>query len=194
MRYVYLLGFLLCGSAHAEANLKTYETYLNNARTLSADFHQRDQRGDVANGKFYLSRPGKMRFVYEKPATQTIVADGQWIIHQDKVNKEITSLAIDETPAAFFLRDRVSFQNGVTVTGVENRDNMIAITLVRNDDRDSGSLTLVFQQKPVALLSWHVIDAQENKTSVQLSNIKTNIPLKKELFVFNEKQLPQDSK
>ena len=51
--------------AQFESDLSQIELYLNNIKNLSAKFVQETSDGNIAEGKFFLSRPGKMRIEYE---------------------------------------------------------------------------------------------------------------------------------
>ena len=54
------------------------ESYLNSLKTLKANFTQMAQWNQTnVTGDFYLSRPGKLRFDYDPPVEDFIVADGK---------------------------------------------------------------------------------------------------------------------
>ncbi|CAN5222270.1 outer membrane lipoprotein chaperone LolA [soil metagenome] len=60
--------------------------------------------GSRTSGQFAFSRPGKFRWVYEKPYEQTLVADGDklWIYDKDLNQVTVRTLgsALGESPAA----------------------------------------------------------------------------------------------
>ncbi|MEJ2691973.1 MAG: outer-membrane lipoprotein carrier protein LolA, partial [Candidatus Thiodiazotropha sp.] len=88
MRFIYLpLSLLLICAAPtlwAESGLRQLNAFLQELNTLQAGFRQTVQPTDddnvyTSSGVFYLKRPGQLRWEYEDPATQVIVADGKRI-------------------------------------------------------------------------------------------------------------------
>ena len=53
---------------------------------------------------------------------------------------------------------------------------------------ETGSITLVFSDKPLVLKKWIVIDAQNIKTTVNLNGIETGVKLDPKLFTFSPEQ------
>ncbi|MBN9413263.1 MAG: outer membrane lipoprotein carrier protein LolA [Candidatus Paracaedimonas acanthamoebae] len=173
------------GESSAPA-LKMVETYLNEARTFTADFEQIDNAGKLSHGKFYLSRPGKLRLQYTDPTPLTIVADGQFLIHHDSSTRETTTMALSETPAEFILRENIRFDEGIKVTQFQEEKNTYKVTLARSAVAETGTLTLKFSKKPLKLVQWIVIDSQGLDTTVNLTNLKTNVPIDQKSFIFQE--------
>lgn len=65
------------------AELKRVENYLNSISTIVADFTQVAPDGTLASGKFYLKRPGKMRWQYEPPTPVLIILNDWHFIYYD---------------------------------------------------------------------------------------------------------------
>ncbi|MEE8270591.1 MAG: outer membrane lipoprotein carrier protein LolA, partial [Alphaproteobacteria bacterium] len=59
--------------------IRRIETYLNGLSTVQARFTQISEVGGVAQGTFYLSRPGRMRIEYDPPIPYLYIADGIWL-------------------------------------------------------------------------------------------------------------------
>ncbi len=182
-----LMAFNLNAQSHpSQQALTTLETYLNNCLTLTADFEQIDNNGKLSHGKFYLSRPGKLRLQYIDPTPLKIISDGEFLIHHDPSTKEMTTMAISETPAEFILRQHIRFDEGVKVIHFEEEGNIYKVKLARNKAAETGTLTLKFSKNPLKLVQWIVIDSQGLDTTVNLMNLKTNIPVDPNLFIFQE--------
>lgn len=185
------LSFCLKGAMAFEGTQK-YENYLNSLQTLSGDFTQTNSRGQSSQGKIQISRPGKMRLTYAPPSALLIVADGKWLITYDKQADDVNYVSLENTPAAFILRPQVRFSGDVAITNVIPKDdNTTEISLVRRDDPDSGYITLVFEDNPVSLKEWSVMDAQGITTRVVLSNIQSNVQLPAGLFHIESPDLIQ---
>lgn len=169
-----------------------YENYLNELKTLMGDFTQTDSRGQTAQGKIQISRPGKMRLSYNPPSSLLIVADGKWLITKDTQADEVNYVSLENTPAAFILRPHVRFSGDVAITNITPKDNNTTeISLVRMEDSDAGYITLVFEDSPISLKEWRVVDAQGITTRVVLSNVQSNVQLPAGLFHIERPNLIQ---
>jgi len=58
------------------AAIQRANAWLNANKTMVGDFSQSGADGKQTTGKFYVDRPGKMRFTYASPATLDVIADG----------------------------------------------------------------------------------------------------------------------
>lgn len=180
--FFFSVGSIVSAQGEQRELLKSIESYLNSHKTWVADFQQLNHNGDLFTGKFYLSRPGKMRFSYTNPKTQQMIADGMWLVHYDASTEEKTFLALNETPAEFILRDPITFKEGVDVTSIEEKGAVIKVTLRKSDEPEIGTLTLTFNKNPLRLIQWIVVDSQRLKTVVNLENLKTEVALDPTLF------------
>jgi outer membrane lipoprotein-sorting protein len=168
------------------ADIARVETYLNGIRTLSARFMQVSDSGGTAEGKLYLSRPGKLRLEYDPPVPILMVANGGFLIHYDKQLKSVTHLPIDSTPAGLLVRDHVALSGDVTVSAVERGPGSLRVSLLQTKDPNAGRITLVFGERPFALSNWQVVDAQGNVTRVALIDPRVGVPLDSSLFRFTD--------
>ena len=98
--------------AHADG-LKSLESFMKATQTGRADFTQtvtsppkegQTARTKTSSGNFAFQRPGRFKFVYQKPFEQTIVADGQslWLYDADlnQVTQRAQAQVLGSTPAA----------------------------------------------------------------------------------------------
>lgn len=161
--------------------------YLNAEKTWKAQFDQLSPSGALSEGIFYLSRPGHLRFEYTKPEDQLMIADGKWLIHYDKSADEETHLALAETPAELLLRDPVRFDDAsVKVVRLSQEGKIVRLELQRVGQEDAGSLTLVFNVDPLRLVQWVVVDAQKQRTVLNLKSLDRGVTLDPKLFVFTK--------
>lgn len=102
---VVVAALALTGTAVAQtpANALTdFKSYTRDLTSLSGSFTQevRDKNGRVSRqsvGSFAIARPGKFRFVYEKPYKQTIVSDGTTVWLHDEDLNQVTIKKLGET-------------------------------------------------------------------------------------------------
>ncbi|HYH22358.1 MAG TPA: outer membrane lipoprotein carrier protein LolA [Azospirillum sp.] len=171
-------------SAEDRAAVAQAEQALNAIHTLQSRFVQLNPDGRQASGTFYLSRPGKMRLEYDAPVKDFIVADGLFLFYWDSEMKQQSSTPIGSTLADFILRPDIKLSGDVTVTDVFRAQGVLEITLVETKDPRKGSLTLVFEDRPLQLRKWRVLDAQGLTTEVALLNPRVGVQLPSDLFYF----------
>jgi outer membrane lipoprotein-sorting protein len=155
------------------AELQRIAGYLNGIRTMTARFQQTAANGGVSGGRLWVSRPGRMRFEYERPATLALLADAGFVYQWDKELKQTTKIELRSTPAWFILKDPVNFGPDV-----------IRVTVVEAAHPDLGSLTMVFTENPLSLRQWTVVDQQGRRTTVSLSDVQTGVALDPRLFQY----------
>ncbi len=170
------------------ADLTRVEEYLRGIETLRSKFLQVVESGETVQGTFYLSRPGRMRIDYDPPVQNFIVADGKFVFFWDAELKQQSNAPIGSTLADFILRPDLKLAGDVTVTDVERQAGVLEVTLVQTKDPGLGRLTLVFEDQPLRLRKWRVVDAQGQTTEVALLNPEAGVPLKDDLFYFREPQ------
>ncbi|HZS84361.1 MAG TPA: outer membrane lipoprotein carrier protein LolA [Stellaceae bacterium] len=171
-------------SPQDRADIQRIEQFLNGVHTMTARFQQFSQDGGTASGSVYLSRPGRMRFEYDKPSPILIVADGTFVVYLDYSLKTSAYLPIGSTPAWFLLRDHISLSDGVTVTRFERGPDVLRVSLVETKSPENGTLTLVFSDHPLQLRQWTIVDQEGKTTTVSLSDVRYGVPLNPNLFTF----------
>ena len=197
MRKVILLFLLLLAPsvAHAQAvsatlstkdhaDVARIEAYLNNLKNIAATFLQVDEAGGFLRGDIAIQRPGKMKVTYAPPNKDFIVADGNMVhIWNDDLQAQ-TNVEEDASLASFILRDPVKLSGDVVVTKFKRAPAKLEVTLVEAEDPASGELTLVFEDNPLQLRQWRVLDPQGHVTGVSLENIREDVTFAPKTFTF----------
>ncbi len=181
-------------SAQDRADMQRVEQYLNDIHTMTARFQQVSDNGGSAGGALSVSRPGRMRFEYDKPTPILLIADGTFVVYIDYSLKETTYLPIGSTPAWFLLRDKISLNDGITVTKFERGPGVLRLSVVENKSPENGTLTLVFSDRPLELKQWTIVDQQGNSTTVALSGLQSGMTLDPQLFTFVDPKKKGDPK
>ena len=171
-------------SPEEQVLVQSIEDYLNGITTLESRFVQISANGGFARGKFYLQRPGRMRFEYDPPAPYLLVADGVWFIYVDKELEQVTYLPLKKTPADLLLRENFSFAADLVITGLDRTAGTVHVTVVDSTEPDSGQVTLSFNEKPLLLKSWIVRDQQGQRVQVTLTESRFGMKLDRALFSY----------
>lgn len=163
------------------------ESYFANLKTVQARFIQTAPDGTQSRGDFYLSRPGKLRFEYDKPSKDFVVADGLFIYFYDGELKQQSNAPISQTLADFLLRKNIALKQDLKVTNIMRGGGLLQMTVVQAASPASGSITLGFTETPaLQLKKWRVKDAQGAITEIELYDVQKDVALKPDLFVYRD--------
>jgi len=167
------------------ADLQRIAAYLSSIRTMYARFQQVSGGGGTATGQLWMARPGRMRFEYDPPSPILLLADMFYVYYVDKELAEMSKVGLKSTPAWLLLRDPITFSD-LVVTRFDRGANALRVTVVEKAEPDSGSLTMVFSDQPLAFRQWTIVDQQRKATTVSLSNAQFGIALDPKLFVYQD--------
>lgn len=180
---------LLSPNAHAAVNaaeLTRISNYLNGIGTMEGNFTQIGPDGDVSEGKFYMRRPGRIRFEYQLPNPTLLVADGFWVGVYDTQDNTLDRFPLSETPLDLLLRRRVDLKSEGAIESIESSGGKLRVRAVDPAAPRQGSITMVFNDNPLELVQWVVTDAQGLTTTVALSDVRRNVDLDPRLFFIEE--------
>ena len=171
--------------------LQRIEVYLNEMKTLRADFLQVSSNGAVATGKLLLQRPGKIRFEYDPPSPIMLIADGYFLRYVDKDLEQVTHIWLEDTPIGFLLEDDLKLSGSITVTKFSRNANLLTATLARSKEPEKGTVSLIFSDRPLGLKKWVIKDAQGITTTITLNNRERPMKIDPALFELNSQTKPK---
>lgn len=164
---------------------------------FSADFVH-SYRGGILKqqaterGRMLVKKPGKMRWEYTTPEKKTFVSDGHKIysyIPQDKQVIVGTMPRGDQAPTpALFLTGKGDITRDFTAVFDKVADaqpGSLALKLTpKRREPEYESLTLVVDPKTLMLQMLITVDAQGGRSAFTFSNLKENVGLTDNEFVF----------
>lgn len=205
-RYKHLSALLLFGAllpmvstpaiTYAQSQKSTAQkladvsSHLKAVSTMTATFVQTNRLGQSVNGTMILKRPGKVRFQYKNDQSLLIVADGNSLNMIDYEVNQVQRWPIKNSPLSALLdsnRDLTKFGKIMPTTN----DNVISVE-VRDPKRpEYGVITMFFNRKASApaglnLVGWVALDSKNNRTTVQLSNVKFNTAVSSSAFKWRD--------
>ena len=174
-----------------KTDLEAVESYLNSISNFSAKFVQKSS-GGIVEGKFYLSRPGKMRVEYLNEPKILIVVNGSVLSYKDIELDEVSNISTNTTPASFLTRPNISFAaKDVEITNVVKTDESITISLIKKNRTEAGEFTLTFKTSPaLGFAKMQVTNDLGEVTSITLRDVTFPESLSDNLFVIRNKNLP----
>jgi len=158
------------------------EQALLEMKTLQADFIQFASDGSVGEGRIYFRRPHQLRIDYLNPETLSFVTSRIWIHVDDKIDRQVTSYPISQSPFYTLLQKDISFTSEELTTNATLKDGVASISMVRETGEAAGELILEFNAQNWQLRRWIIIDALGVRTQVTLQNTLYDLALENRLF------------
>jgi outer membrane lipoprotein-sorting protein len=191
MKCLVPLALLVAAPAFATpaSDLAEVQAHLRAVTSMTADFAQTDGVGQTRTGTLTLKRPGKVRFQYQPNVPLLIVGDGKALTMIDYQVRQVSRWPIGESPLAVLLDPSRDISRYVhVIAGPAGR------LLVQGRDPkhpEFGMITIGFTRDALApagllLAGWTVIDAQNNASSVMLSNQRFNVPVSDKAFLWRD--------
>ncbi len=166
--------------------LSRVNTYFNGIRTLVGNFTQVGPDGSRADGKFFLQKPGKVRFYYQRPSTTDIIADGKSLVVRDRKLATQDVYPLSQTPLKFLLDTNMDLSRDSKVTAVYEEPGLISVAIEEETTfGGKARIQLVFgteNKKSFELKQWTITDAQGLDTTVALSDLDTTTRPDEKLF------------
>src|SRR5271170_4671046 len=149
--------------------------YLSTIQSMVGNFVQVGPDGRKTEGKFYIQKPGKVRFEYDPPSPIDVVADGSFVVVRDRKLDTRDTYPLSTTPLRYLLADRIDLWRETNVVSVGSDKNYNTVTIEeRSLVVGTHRLMLMFDAKDFQLLQWTVTDPQGYDTTVGVYNIDTN--------------------
>jgi outer membrane lipoprotein-sorting protein len=167
--------------------LDAISAYLNGIVTLKGGFIQIEPSGNVDQGTFYISKPGKMRFVYDPPSPTLIVADGHTVAVANRRLNTIDRYPLSETPLGLVVGNDIDLSHDPALLSVQHEQGAIILGVRTNNSMSRANITLVFSEPQYELRQWSVIDNQGLTTTVALRDVVAGASLSPSLFQLPDK-------
>lgn len=178
-------------TAHA-GGIDKLKEFISSTRSAQANFtqvvlDQSGQRIQSASGTMQFVRPGKFRWVYQKPYEQIIVGDGEkfWLhdIDLNQVTVKKLDAAIGSSPAAL-LSGSNEIERSFDLKESGRQDGLDWLQAVPKGQESSFAKILMAFGAQSELAIMELSDAFGNKTVLRFSDLKRNPQLPPSLFKF----------
>ena len=180
----------LMGEAQTKA-VERINAYFNNITNLQGSFEQVDATNKRTTGRFYVQRPGKIRFDYAPPSGLRIVADGSSLAIEDADLRTVEKYPIQSTPFRLLLSDSVDLGRDARIVGVESQEGTLSISLEDKSGDAAGSIRLVFESgSELQLKQWLITDAQGLTTQVNVTDIVSGRKVATDIFTSKDSFQP----
>ncbi|MEM7296570.1 MAG: outer membrane lipoprotein carrier protein LolA [Pseudomonadota bacterium] len=179
------LVFAVGLAASADADpipLASLSDYLETLPALEAEFVQRADGLDVAPGRLFLKRPGRMRFEYEGDGSMVIAAGGALAIFDPRSNENPTRFPLAQTPLKVILERDVDLERADMVVAHWEEGEFTAVRAQDPERPDYGHIDLWFSGDPIQLRRWVVVDSAGFATEMELRRMRLGGRVPNRLF------------
>jgi len=173
-------------TADQAAELDRISAALNAVKTMRGGFTQIGPQGQVDQGKFYILKPGKIRFDYDPPNPTLVIGDGIGIAVYNTKLHTANRYPLNGTPLNLLLSDHLDLKRSANVLGVEKSPGEIIVKARANDRNATGNITIVFTDPGLELRQWTIVDAQGLPTTVSINNVEQGVDLPTSAFKINK--------
>jgi len=198
MRFLTVLWLFWCtcpAVVAGEPPLAQLKAFLAKASSLQSDFTQvqLDEKGNPgkrSNGSFFLQRPGKFRWNYEKPFHQEIVSSQGKVWFYDKDLEQVTARKLDQaigsTPS-LLLTGEIPIEKNFTIEN-QSTDEGVALLRLIPKSEESGFKFVQIGLEAGNLIGMELHDNFGQLTRIYFKNLKTGVRLDPSLFAFKPPQ------
>lgn len=187
-----VLLLVVCSNVWAEESaINQLKAFLKASTSFSADFKQvsfnkAGQASQTSIGQFYLSRPGKFRWNYQKPFSQEIVSSGGKVWFYDADLEQVTVKQLDDslgsTPA-LLLTGEVDIDQKFILEEQGSEEDLNWVRLSPKNE-ESGFKYILIGLNHGQLGGMELSDNFGQLTRIYFANIKINPVLNETLFNF----------
>lgn len=164
------------------ALIQRISDYFNSIEHLEGRFTQINPNNDLTRGKFYLQRPGRLRFDYAPPSRLRIVADGRYLSIEDHDLKTVDQYPLEATPFQLLLGENVDLLRDAAIIDFSRSQDIASLTLEDKKDGSRGRLQLFFTLPELEIKEWVITDPQGLDTRIQLDGLVLGKIIDKEFF------------
>ncbi len=193
MRTLLIVLFSLVGqmSWAAETPVTQLEAFLKASTTLIADFKQvaiseQGNPAETSYGVFYLQRPGKFHWQYQKPFQQQVIANGGKVWFYDAELEQVTIKKLDKslgsTPA-LLLSGEISLRDNFTLEQQGEDDGMNWVRLIPKNTENGFKYIMIGLAKGT-IAGMEMSDNFGQLTRIYFSKVRTNTPIAADMFKF----------
>jgi outer membrane lipoprotein-sorting protein len=177
-------------AAQSASDLDQVVEALRAISTMKADFIQIDRQGNAVRGVMTMKRPGKIRFDYGKDADLLVISNGKSLFVVDYEVNQVERWPIGNSPLGALFDPKRDVKRFGKLVPTGNRD-VLSVQVRDPKKPEFGMIEMIFVRNPSApgglqLTHWIALDAQNNRTRVNLSNQRYGLAVADSTFTFKD--------
>lgn len=167
--------------ASEQAVAQNIANHFASVKTMMGEFVQLNPDGNQIAGKFFISRPGKLRFNYEPPSPLRVISDGRNLAVGNQKLKTWSLYPLRATPLKLLLADQIDLKSS-DVKSVTSTEQLTTVVMGNRNLFGRSTITMMFDSETYELRQWTITDAQGKDTTVLIFNIETGVDFAKNVF------------
>ena len=180
----YLLILFLPSVVTADAiSLEKLTLYINNIKTLEANFEQINNDNSVSTGSLLIKKPGKLRMKYEEPNESVVlVSSGLVTIFDLKSYAPPQKFTLENLPFRVLLLSDLSLEMVNMDVNYDSEESKTILTVKDMKNQNEGYIEITFAHNPIVLEQWLLVNSMEEKIIVKLTNVSLGGNMSNSLF------------
>ena len=183
--FVFINLFLTNALSEESHIIKIIEKEWNRTQTLNGKFHQKIDGDKVISGNFFIEKPYRSNFTYHNQ-TQNVITSKYFINFVDKKGKLLDRYPIINQPIYKLFSKNLNLNSIFHIKSVSQNQTEVKIKLAPKDNNEI-QIDLTFHSKDYLLKKWEIVDALGQTTYLEFTNVRKNISIDQNLFIFEEK-------
>lgn len=182
-RFYLLILFLPSVVTADPISLEKLTLYINNIKTLEANFEQINNDNSVSTGSLLIKKPGKLRMKYEEPNESVVlVSSGLVTIFDLKSNVPPQNFALENSPFRVLLFSDLSLEMFNMGVNYDSEESKTILTVKDLKNQNEGYIEMTFTLNPIVLEQWLLVNSMEEKIIVKLTNVSLGGNMSNSLF------------
>lgn len=178
-----LLAAPFAQAQSAPIALSEISRYFNGFQVAEGDFTQINPDDTISTGRIMIQRPGRVRFEYDPPDANLVLAAGGSVnIFDARSNQGPTVYPLNRTPLNLILAANVDLTRARMVVDHFAEGPTTVVVAQDPDYPEYGTIRLVFSADPIELRQWIITDDMGRETTVILGDLRLGGSLAPTLF------------
>ena len=171
---------VLPASAQAGNKAREIAAHFSDIRTMTGSFIQFDPNGKTTEGKFYIERPGNIRFDYSGTPLR-VIADGDQVAINNRKLNTWDLYPLSKTPLKLLLGERIDLSSA-NIRSVKEEPDVTTIVMGDKSVFGNSEITMLFDTVSFDLRQWTIKDNDGRDTTVIVDGIRAGVKLDPSMF------------
>ena len=180
------------GSPSLNALVERLQHHYQTTQSFKANFRESLMRpgapSRVRTGTVYYEKPGRMRWDFGEPQTETIVSDGKTIYDYDPGLNQVVETPLKQAfktqAAAAFILGAGNLRRDFNVAPLAGAPSDGLDHLLLTPKGGGETVALGIDPRTLNIASITIADAMGNKTELTFADLQRNVSLRPSLFTF----------
>ena len=180
--FIFILIFLKFNFVIADSLVNLSEAIWNDINSMTGQFKQIDNDGNVQYGNFFIQKPHRSLFEYNEQE-EKILTNKFFLQIINQKHFIIDSYPIGNNPIKLLLLKNVDLKKNFDLETYETSDQFSVNISEKEVANNLEKITLYFNKEPLELKKWEIFNEFGEKTSLEFTNIRKNISISEDKFV-----------